>query len=200
MMARLHNKFKSITPENNPRASQGEQGTIGGPTTHAVVGRHRSGLRHRTKIVILILGGSLVLGGGALYFIMRPQPLLDPALVGKVNFPVYAPKTLPNGYTLKKDSQQVNQGVFVYELDGPAQQTIAVTLHSSPDGFDMTKMMEGGSISSTATPVGPMYNLSAGGTSKYLLDVGSELIFLTSPTKIDTATINALASSLAKVQ
>lgn len=60
-------------------------------------------------------------------------------------------------------------------------------------------MIEGGSVKSTVLASGTLYDLSAGGASKYLLDMGDSLVFITSARSINTSTINALAIDLQRV-
>ncbi len=157
----------------------------------------------KTKKLYVIAGATVLLaiiGGVYAYNTAFNQPILDSAVVAQATFPVYAPSTLPEGYTVKKDATNINNGVLIYTLaNEKANSAITVTVQPWPTGFNMSKMVEGGSINGTSVKVGTLYNLSTESSTKYLLDMGSTLIFLTSPKKVDASTIRSLADSLEKV-
>lgn len=146
-------------------------------------------------ILLLVL-----LGGLYIYRTVVDRPILDPAITSRADFPVYAPSALPSGYNVKDDSTSINKGVLVYTIESEkADPAITITVQPWPTGFDMSKLVEGGSVSGTAVNVGTLYNLSTENSTKYLLNMGSTLIFLTSPQKVDTGIIHALVNSLEKV-
>ncbi|HEY0965713.1 MAG TPA: hypothetical protein VGE13_04525 [Candidatus Saccharimonadales bacterium] len=142
---------------------------------------------------------ALVLGA-VVYRVISVHPILDSAVVAKANFPVYAPSTLPEGYMVKKDATNIDNGVLIYTLVDKATGTeITTTVQPWPTGFSMSKMVEGGSINGTSVKVGTLYNLSTESSTKYLLDMGSTLIFLTSPEKVNASIIRNLVDTLEKV-
>lgn len=143
-------------------------------------------------VVIIVLAGA--------YYVWVNRPLLDADITDRAKFTVYVPTTSPNGYDLEKDLTVVSDDTLTYSFANRYDNaTITVTVQPRPSHFDMKQMAEGGSVNSTATQNGTLYNLSAEGTSKYLLDMGDSLVFITSAKNINTATINALAASLKKV-
>lgn len=153
----------------------------------------------RTKLLISGCLGVLLVAAGVWYW-YDSQPIISRSLVSEADFSVYAPKKAPVGYKLQDEQVKLSNGLLNYGfIDEINDKHIAVTVQSKPSGFNIEQMSEGGSISSTATPNGTIYNLSAGGASRYLLDAGGTLIYLTSPESIDTSTINQLASSLIKL-
>lgn len=129
------------------------------------------------------------------------RPLLDPELTREADFPVYAPKAPPSGYKLEKDKTSLSDDVLTYVFDDKSGDSdITVTVQPRPANFDMSQMVQGGSIDAISTNRGMIYNLSIGGSSRYLLDSGDALIFFTSPSQIDKQTIVSLADSLSRLR
>lgn len=151
----------------------------------------------------MIVGFVLLLtisGGLYAYNVVINRPILDSAVVAQATFPVYVPSSLPQDYAIKEDATNINDGVFIYTLvNKKTDSAITTTVQPWPAGFNMSKMVEGGSVNGTSVKVGTLYNLSTESSTKYLLDMGSTLIFLTSPKKVDASTIRILVDSLEKV-
>lgn len=137
---------------------------------------------------------------GVMYYWLSRQPLIDEKTVAQADFPVYVPRHEPWGYELQASQTRITKDMLVYVLEGKAAgKNITVSVQPRPAGFNMTQLSEGGSISSAVIQNGTLYNLSTGESSKYLLDSGDALIFMTSPASIDTATVNALAISFSRL-
>ena len=128
------------------------------------------------------------------------QTIIDRSTAAEVNFTVYAPSRAPKGYVVERDQIRASNEVLTYGFrDEKTNKNITVTVQDRSSKFDIAQMSKGGSISSTATANGTLYDLSVGQSSQYLLDTGDALIYLTSPERIDNPTISALASSLKKI-
>lgn len=135
---------------------------------------------------------------GAIYLAIS-QPLIDRKVVADAGFAVYVPSKLPSGYHVDRSATVLGGNTLTYVLNAAdSGKSITLTVQPMPRGFDISKMVDKVSIQSTATTSGIMYNLSSGESTQYLLDAGDTLVFITSPTKIDTATIGALVNSLVK--
>lgn len=150
----------------------------------------------------IIVGASVIAlsTAGAGYYIWSQQPIIDRNVIKDARFSVYAPTATPKGYALNDDETRLGGGTLTYSFsDVDDESKITVTVQPKPSGFDMRQMTKDGSINTTATTNGTLYNLSAGGMSKHLLDTGESLVFLTSPVEIDSATVAAFASSLKKL-
>ena len=93
----------------------------------------------------------------------------------------------------------MNGEVLSYVLINQAtNKQITVTVQPKPSNFDMSQMTKGGSVESVTVQLGILYNLSAGGSTRFLLNTGDTLIFMTSPESVDTETVTNLANSLTR--
>ena len=154
-------------------------------------------LRH--KAAIWAIAAAVVLIAGGFYIWQSQRSIIDRSVVSQANFPVYLPESLPNDYQVDNQATEVNDNVLIYKINNPKTGShITTTVQPWPTGFTMSKMVEGGSVRSTAMQVGTLYDLSTANSTKYLLDAGSTLIFITSPNKIDAAIIHSLVDSLKK--
>lgn len=152
------------------------------------------------RIMLAVLAGVILLAGTSWYWYSN-QSVVDRQLVSEANFTVYAPKAAPAGYRVDDKRTVLRNGVLSYgfvDESSPAK-NITVTVQAKPSGFDMVKMTGGGSVSSRAVDAGTLYDLSAGGSSQFLLDSGEGLIFITSADSIDNSTVNSLANSLVRL-
>lgn len=158
----------------------------------------------RRKIIIIVSIVSVLLVGGALgYWLLfgRSASPLPKEIVTQATFPVYYPKELPEGYTLKPNSASGDDTTVFYTLvDASGQQAVTVTMQATPPGFDAAKMMGSTPIPTTITPAGTLYDLSIGGSSKYMLTTGETLAFITSSQTIDAKIINAIVNNLAEIE
>lgn len=149
----------------------------------------------------VVIGGAAVIACAVVgvYFFWPHASVLDASTVRQVKFPVYAPKSSPEGFVLQKNSTVVTDSTITYSFANDQNDIITVTVQPRPSSLDMRQMTEGGSVKSTVLASGTLYDLSAGGASKYLLDMGDSLVFITSARSINTSTINALAIDLQRV-
>lgn len=141
----------------------------------------------------------MVSGVGAWYW-YNSASVVDREVVEAADFTVYSPRRAPVGYQLQEDKTSLKNGILTYEFAGESSRAdIVVTVQDRPEGFSMSEISKGGSISSTAMDSGTLYDLSAGEAAQYLLDTGVSLVYITSPGSINTGTINSLANSLRKI-
>ena len=153
----------------------------------------------KRKVRIAVAISTIVVGAGAvvIYSVWRNQPIIDQRLIREADFPVYVPRSLPEGFVVQREHTQLDTGVLSYVVASETTgREVTVTVQPKPAKFDMSQMTKGGSIESVAVTTGILYNLSAVGTSRYLLDTGDTLVFLTSPSSIDMATMTSLTNSL----
>ncbi len=146
----------------------------------------------------MLIGGAIVaacMAGGA-YLLWPSASVLDDSTIRQAQFPVYAPQAAPEGYTLQKNRTVVTDSTIVYSFANERGDGITVTVQPRPSSLDMRQMTEGGSVKSTILSSGTLYDLSAGGASKYLLDMGDSLVFITSVQAVNTSIINTLAANL----
>ena len=142
----------------------------------------------------------IVIGGVTTYILLRSRPaLIDQALIAEAGFPVYTPQRPPSGYTLDASRTDVSSTAMTYTFTAKdSQSSIVVTVQPLPANFDMQKLIGSGTVTTTTTSNGTLYDLSAGGKTQYALNTGDALLFFTSTTAINAATINALVADLAR--
>lgn len=136
----------------------------------------------------------------AVIYFWPDEPVLDRSLVADVDFSVYTPRKLPEGYRVDEPRTSIDEGMLTYAFVTKESQNITVTVQPIPENFDMSQIVGGGSITTTLLQSGTLYNLSAGKGIKYLLHTGDSLVFITSKDNIDASTVSALASSMTKIQ
>lgn len=160
--------------------------------------------RKRRKIIIIVSIVSVLLVGGAIgywLFFGRSTTPLPKELIAQATFPIYYPEKLPEGYMLKAGSATGDSNAVYYILaDSSGKHAITITSQAIPATFDAAKIMGSNPIPTTITPAGTLYNLSAGGSSKYMLNTGSTLLFITSPETINGKNMTAITSSLTEIK
>lgn len=159
----------------------------------------------KRKIIFIAIGVLIVVALGSLagWFLLKStaDSPLPQSITSEVNFPLYYPKTLPKGYSLKNESVTGSTKTVYYTLvNGMSEQDITVTIQATPGSFDASKIIGSNPIPTTILPVGTLYNLSTGETSSYMLNTGKSLIFLTSPSILEGSTISSLCESLTEIQ
>lgn len=153
--------------------------------------------RARLVTVVALLAAALVAVG--YWYWYDNQSVVDHKLVDEAKFTVYAPKHPPAGYETDTDRASLSGGVLSYGFtDETSDKDVTVTVQAKPQGFDMTQLTKGGSVSSTSVTAGVLYNLSVGGSTQYLLDTGDSLIYITSSKAIDHVWVSEFANSLSK--
>ena len=160
----------------------------------------RSSWKRKLKALVwVIVLVSIVVALGIWYW-RDSASVVDRKLVSGADFTAYAPRQAPAGYKIQQDQTSLENGLLTYKFTGSSGESdIIVTVQDRPDGFNMNEISKGGSISSTAMDSGTLYNLSSGETSQFLLDTGVSLVYITSPSNVDTGTVNSLTNSLRKL-
>jgi hypothetical protein len=163
-----------------------------------VHGKRRKNIIIVCAVSILLLVGSI---GGWLLFGRTDAPPLPKQIIAQADFPLYFPSTLPTGYTLKVNSVGGDTSAVYYTLvDATGKKAITITMQATPASFDASKIIGSNPIPTTIIPIGTLYNLSTGGTSKYMLNTSKTLLFITSSTAIDGKIINAITANLAEIK
>lgn len=148
------------------------------------------------RITLAVLAGVILFSALGWYWYGN-RLAIDKSAFSEANFSVYAPSKPPKGYKTVHDDTVLSNGVLTYSFQSQeAENTITVTVQAKPDNFDMAASASSGSINATATPNGTLYNLSTGQSSKYMLDAGDSLLFITSEKSISNAQINSLVTDL----
>jgi len=161
--------------------------------------------KKRRNIILLGCAISIVLLsvaiGAKLLIGHRATPPLPKQLISQASFPIYYPSKLPEGYVLKTGSVGGDSSAVYYTLtNGTDKSAITVTLQATPSKFDASQIIGKNPIPTTITPVGTLYNLSTGGSSKYMLSTGRTLLFITSPTTIEGKSITTITNSLTDIK
>lgn len=147
--------------------------------------------------ITLVVG--LVLAAGFWYW-RQSSSVVERRVVAEAGFTVYAPRQAPAGYVIESDQTSLKNDILTYKFTSQSDGgDMVVTVQDRPDGFSMSEISKGGSISSTAMDSGTLYDLSTGEAGQYLLDTGVSLVYITSQGKIDKAAVNALANDLRKI-
>ena len=141
----------------------------------------------------------LVAIAGAYFFISR-QPIIKPSEIKDVSFPIYSPTKEPKGYELDRSATQLSKDTFSYTFVSDSDDDdIVVTLQPVPSGFDMTKLVGSGTVTTRSTDLGILYDLSTPSKTQYLLKTEKTLIFFTSQDDVSVEEVTSLVDSLVKL-
>ena len=141
----------------------------------------------------------LVAIAGAYFFISR-QPIIKQSEIKDVSFPIYSPTKEPKGYELDRSATQLSKDTFSYTFVSDSDDDdIVVTLQPVPSGFDMTKLIGSGTVTTRSTDLGNLYDLSTPGKTQYLLKTEETLIFFTSQDDVSVEQVASLVDSLVKL-
>jgi hypothetical protein len=141
----------------------------------------------------------LVAIAGAYFFISR-QPIIKPSEIKDVSFPIYSPTKEPKGYELDRSATQLSKDTFSYTFVSDSDDDdIVVTLQPVPSGFDMTKLVGSGTVTTRSTDLGILYDLSTPSKTQYLLKTEETLIFFTSQDDVSVEQVASLVDSLVKL-
>ena len=141
----------------------------------------------------------LVAIAGAYFFISR-QPIIKQSEIKDVSFPIYSPTKEPKGYELDRSATQLSKDTFSYTFVSDSDDDdIVVTLQPVPSGFDMTKLVGSGTVTTRSTDLGILYDLSTSSKTQYLLKTEETLIFFTSQDDISVEEVTSLVDSLVEL-
>ena len=141
----------------------------------------------------------LVAIAGAYFFISR-QPIIKQSEIKDVSFPIYSPTKEPKGYELDRSATQLSKDTFSYTFVSDSDDDdIVVTLQPVPSGFDMTKLVGSGTVTTRSTDLGILYDLSTPSKTQYLLKTEETLIFFTSQDDVSVEEVTSLVDSLVKL-
>ena len=141
----------------------------------------------------------LVAIAGAYFFISR-QPIIKQSEIKDVSFPIYSPTKEPKGYELDRSATQLSKDTFSYTFVSDSDDDdIVVTLQPVPSGFDMTKLVGSGTVTTRSTDLGILYDLSTPSKTQYLLKTEETLIFFTSQDDVSVEQVVSLVDSLVKL-
>lgn len=141
----------------------------------------------------------LVAIAGAYFFISR-QPIIKQSEIKDVSFPIYSPTKEPKGYELDRSATQLSKDTFSYTFVSDSDDDdIVVTLQPVPSGFDMTKLIGSGTVTTRSTDLGILYDLSTPSKTQYLLKTEETLIFFTSQDDISVEEVTSLVDSLVEL-
>ena len=141
----------------------------------------------------------LVAIAGAYFFISR-QPIIKQSEIKDVSFPIYSPTKEPKGYELDRSATQLSKDTFSYTFVSDSDDDdIVVTLQPVPSGFDMTKLVGSGTVTTRSTDLGILYDLSTPSKTQYLLKTEETLIFFTSQDDISVEEVTSLVDSLVEL-
>ena len=149
--------------------------------------------------IVSVAAVLLVAVAGAYFFISR-QPIIKPSEIKDVSFPIYSPTKEPKGYELDRSATQLSKDTFSYTFVSDSDDDdIVVTLQPVPSGFDMTKLVGSGTVTTRSTDLGILYDLSTPSKTQYLLKTEETLIFFTSQDDVSVVEVASLVDSLVKL-
>ena len=155
-----------------------------------------------SRYIRWIVGAAIVLlvaVAGAYFFISR-QPIIKQSEIKDVSFPIYSPTKEPKGYELDRSATQLSKDTFSYTFVSDSDDDdIVVTLQPVPSGFDMTKLVGSGTVTTRSTDLGILYDLSTPSKTQYLLKTEETLIFFTSQDDVSVEEVTSLVDSLVKL-
>ena len=151
------------------------------------------------RITLAVLASVILLGG--VWYWYDSRVVVDRAVLAEASLKVYSPRQAPDGYRVASDQTSLRQGILSYTFTNDTENSdITVTVQDKPINFDMGQLTHGGTVNSTLTDKGTLYDLSAGGINKYLLDTGTSLIFITTPSDVVRETVDSLVRDLRRVK
>ena len=155
--------------------------------------------RYISWIIASVAAVLLVAIAGAYFFISR-QPIIKPREIKDVSFPIYSPTKEPKGYELDRSATQLSKDTFSYTFVSDSDDDdIVVTLQPVPSGFDMTKLVGSGTVTTRSTDLGILYDLSTPSKTQYLLKTEETLIFFTSQDDVSVEEVTSIVDSLVKL-
>ena len=155
--------------------------------------------RYISWIIASVAAVLLVAIAGAYFFISR-QPIIKQSEIKDVSFPIYSPTKEPKGYELDRSATQLSKDTFSYTFVSDSDDDdIVVTLQPVPSGFDMTKLVGSGTVTTRSTDLGILYDLSTPSKTQYLLKTEETLIFFTSQDDVSVEEVASLVDSLVKL-
>ncbi len=150
-------------------------------------------------IVVSAIAAIILVGVAVGYNIWTNQSVIERQIIREADFPVYAPRSAPDGFIVSQEETRLGGGVLSYVMTNEAtDKDIIVTIQPRPSDFDMSQMTKGGSVESVATQNGTIYNLSAAGSARFLLNTDDTLVFLTSSENVEIVTITTLVNSMVR--
>lgn len=151
-------------------------------------------------LVLIIVIAAVLVGLMVAYYIWSNKLIVDRSLIMQADFSVYVPNQPPRGYEVRREQTSLGEGILTYGFDSlEANQSVIITVQSRPEGFNISQMIKGGSVNSSTTSNGVLYDLSTGESSQYLLDTNDALVYITSPDKLEASLIGSIANSLKRV-
>ena len=149
--------------------------------------------------IVSVAAVLLAAAAGAYFFISR-QPIIKQSEIKDVSFPIYSPTKEPKGYELDRSATQLSKDTFSYTFVSDSDDDdIVVTLQPVPSGFDMTKLVGSGTVTTRSTDLGILYDLSTPSKTQYLLKTEETLIFFTSQGDVSVEEVASLVDSLVKL-
>lgn len=152
-------------------------------------------------IVPLLLIIGLVATVGWIIRAPRQQSFLPAELAGKITFTVYAPKTMPTGFSLKTDSLRYQEGVLLLDITSPiADEPLVVSEQARPQDFkfeDFYKDFFGST--KTTNELGELVVGTVRDQTIASLLTDTTWVLITGSKNIEFATVSELAKSLAPV-
>lgn len=155
--------------------------------------------KRRKLVVVLCLLGIVLLTAGAAYWLLfaRSVPPLPKEIVAQASFPVYFPKELPEGYNISPKDVVNTDGVLFYTLKTEDNKhSITVSLQAVPKDFDPTRALGEKTVPTTITSNGTLYDFSKGKATKYLLNTGNALVYITTASNVEAKEIMTIVNSL----
>ena len=149
--------------------------------------------------IVSVASVLLVAVAGA-YFFISSQPIIKSSEIKDVSFPIYSPTKEPKGYELDRSATQLSKDTFSYTFVSDSDDDdIVVTLQPVPSGFDMTKLIGSGTVTTRGTDLGILYDLSTPSKTQYLLKTEKTLIFFTSQDDVSVEEVTSIVDSLVKL-
>ena len=159
----------------------------------------KSNSKRIQKLILFVLV-AIAATAGLLFVALNNRPLIRTSDMQDATFPIYAPTREPDGYKLDQSATKIGPETFSFTFtDRGGQDDIVVTMQPVPGNFDMAKLIGGGSVTSTTTDLGVLYDLSTSDKAQYLLKTDKTLIFITSASSINIEAIKTLVAGLSRV-
>ena len=160
---------------------------------------HRLTKRTIRWMAVLVIAVIIIAGVVIGYIVWSSHSVIERQIIREADFPVYAPRSEPDGFVVSREETRLGGGVLSYVLTNEATgKDITVTVQPRPSDFDMSQMTKGGSVESVVTQNGTIYNLSVAGSARFLLNTSDTLVFLTSSESVEIATVTVLVNSLVR--
>lgn len=139
----------------------------------------------------------ITLGTAVWLLAYRLGPVVPASITGQVPFPVYAPASLPRGYSVDRRSVRYENGLVTYSLASPLG-LMVVTQQRRPDGFKADQLGDQGfdELQPFTVTIGPAMSGKQQGRMVGLVFAPQTLISVNGPAGLSRESMQVVLAAL----